>query len=214
MDSASTPDQVACEPAPARIGDDEVPFDEEAASLAAGAFLRALGISAEEDGTRQTPRRMARAYGELLSPRPFSLTTFPSDEDYDELVLVRDIPARSVCEHHLLPFAGVAHVGYRPGERIAGLSKLARAVEYFAARRQVQERLARQVADLLQAELQPRGVRVIVEARHSCMVLRGVRAMSSAAVTSALLGTLRADARSRQEFFTLANGTGSAGVTQ
>ncbi|MFD1050086.1 GTP cyclohydrolase I, partial [Kibdelosporangium lantanae] len=150
-----------------------------------------------------TPGRMARAYAELFTPREFDLTTFPNDEGYDELVLARDIPIRSVCEHHLLPFTGVAHVGYLPGERIVGLSKLARIVEHFSCRPQVQERLTKQVADWLQDSLVPRGVGVVIEAEHSCMTLRGVRASGATTVTSTLLGCLRADARSRQEFFAL-----------
>jgi GTP cyclohydrolase I len=151
---------------------------------------------------------MARAYAELFEARPFRLTTFPNDEGYDELVLARAIPFRTVCEHHLLPFAGVAHVGYLPGERILGLSKLARLVEHFAARPQTQERLTKQVADRLDAALCPRGVGVVLEAEHTCMTLRGVRAIGATTTTSALLGTLRADARSRAEFFALARVSG------
>src|SRR5215469_18969857 len=120
-----------------------------AAELAAGEFLQALGVALDSESLRGTPGRMARAYAELLSPRPFNMTTFPNDEGYDELVLARAIPVRSVCEHHLLPFTGVAHVGYLPGRRILGLSKLARIVEHFARRPQVQERLTKQVADWL-----------------------------------------------------------------
>jgi GTP cyclohydrolase I len=146
---------------------------------------------------------MARAYVELFTPRPFNLTTFPNDEGYDELVLARAIPVRSVCEHHLLPFVGVAHVGYLPGERILGLSKLARVVEHVACRPQVQERLTKQVADWLWDHLYPQGVGVVIEAEHTCMTLRGVQAVGSNTVTSTLLGTLREDARSRQEFFAL-----------
>jgi GTP cyclohydrolase I len=146
---------------------------------------------------------MARAYAELFTPRPFDLTTFPNDEGYDELVLARGIPVRSVCEHHLLPVVGVAHVGYLPGERILGLSKLARIVEHFACRPQVQERLTKQVADWLSDQLDPKGVGVVIEAEHSCMTLRGVQAAGSSTVTSTLLGALREDARSRQEFFAL-----------
>jgi GTP cyclohydrolase I len=177
--------------------------DLDAAERAAGDFLRALGIPLDSESLLGTPGRMARAYAELFAPRPFDLTTFPNDEGYDELVLVRDIPVRSVCEHHLLPFVGVAHVGYLPGERILGLSKLARVVEHFACRPQVQERLTKQVADWLSDQLQPRGVGVVIEAEHSCMTLRGVQAHGSSTVTSTLLGTLREDARSRQEFFAL-----------
>jgi GTP cyclohydrolase I len=174
-----------------------------AAEAAAAEFLTALGIPLDSESLRGTPGRMARAYAELFTPRPFDLTTFPNDEGYDELVLARSIPVRSVCEHHLLPFVGVAHVGYLPGERILGLSKLARIVEYFACRPQVQERLTKQVADWLDEQLAPRGVGVVIEAEHSCMTLRGVQAAGSSTVTSTLLGTLREDARSRQEFFAL-----------
>jgi GTP cyclohydrolase I len=174
-----------------------------AAEAAAAQFLTALGVALDSESTRGTPGRMARAYAELFAPRPFDLTTFPNDEGYDELVLARAIPVRSVCEHHLLPFVGVAHVGYLPGDRILGLSKLARVVEHFACRPQVQERLTKQVADWLDDHLRPRGVGVVVEAEHTCMTLRGVHATGSSTVTSTLLGSLRADPRSRQEFFAL-----------
>ncbi|GAA2307910.1 GTP cyclohydrolase 1 [Streptomyces caniferus] len=179
-------------------------IDLAAAERAAGEFLQALGISTGTESLRGTPGRMARAYAELFSPRPFDLTTFPNDEGYDELVLARSIPVRSVCEHHLLPFVGTAHVGYLPGQRILGLSKLARVVEYFACRPQVQERLTKQVADWLQTQLEPKGVGVVIEAEHTCMTLRGVQATGSSTLTSTLLGTLRSDARSRSEFLALA----------
>ena len=139
----------------------------------------------------------------LFTPHPFNLTTFPNDEGYDELVLARAIPVRSVCEHHLLPFTGIAHVGYLPGRRILGLSKLARIVEHFARRPQVQERLTKQVADCLYTHLRPQGAGVVIVAEHTCMTLRGVQAAGSRTVTSTLLGTLREDPRSRQEFFAL-----------
>ncbi|GAA0674183.1 GTP cyclohydrolase I FolE [Kitasatospora atroaurantiaca] len=174
-----------------------------AAEDAAAAFLHALGIPTDSESLRGTPGRMARAYAELFSPRPFDLTTFPNDEGYDELVLARSIPVRSVCEHHLLPFVGTAHVGYLPGTRILGLSKLARVVEHFACRPQVQERLTKQVADWLQAHLDPKGVGVVIEAEHTCMTLRGVQATGSRTMTSTLLGILREDARSRAEFLAL-----------
>ncbi|MET7326137.1 GTP cyclohydrolase I FolE [Streptomyces sp. NPDC005549] len=177
--------------------------DLEAAERAAREFLRALGVVVDGDGVRDTPGRMARGYAELLSPRPFRMTTFPNDEGYDELVLARDIPVRSVCQHHMLPFVGVAHVGYLPGARILGLSKLARVVEHFACRPQVQERLTKQTADWLAEQLRPRGVGVVVEAEHTCMTLRGVQATGSRTVTSTMLGTLRDDAASRQEFLAL-----------
>lgn len=173
------------------------------AERAARDFLAALGVDTAGGATADTPRRMARAYAEMLSPRSFDLTTFANDEDYDELVLARAIPVQSVCEHHMLPFLGVAHVGYLPGQRILGLSKLARVVELFARRPQVQERLTKQVADWLQTHLRPRGVGVVVEAEHLCMAVRGVRASGTSTVTSTLLGTLREDPRSRAEFLAL-----------
>ncbi|MFI1157012.1 GTP cyclohydrolase I FolE [Streptomyces sioyaensis] len=187
-----------------RVAQDTDGIDLAAAERAAGQFLQALGISTETESLHGTPGRMARAYAELFSPRPFDLTTFPNDEGYDELVLARSIPVRSVCEHHLLPFVGTAHVGYLPGRRILGLSKLARVVEHFACRPQVQERLTKQVADWLQTQLEPKGVGVVIEAEHTCMTLRGVQATGSSTLTSTLLGTLRSDARSRGEFLALA----------
>jgi GTP cyclohydrolase IA len=171
-----------------------------AAEEGARAFLKGLGVQLDSEALRETPGRMVRAYAELFTARPFNLTTFPNDEGYDEMVLARSIPMHSVCEHHLLPFVGVAHVGYLPGDRILGLSKLARVVEQFARRPQVQERLTKQVADWLQEHLQPKGVGVVIEAEHTCMTLRGVKATGSSTVTSTLLGTFRSDVRSRQEF--------------
>ncbi|GAA3678560.1 GTP cyclohydrolase I FolE [Nocardioides ginsengisoli] len=179
-----------------------------AAESAARAFLEALGVPPTRPGTRDTPGRMARAYAELFSVEPFDVTTFPNEEGYDELVLAASIPMRSVCEHHLLPFRGIAHVGYLPGDRIVGLSKLARIVEHYAARPQVQERLTKQVADWLMANLAPKGVGVVIKAEHSCMSLRGVRSLGAETVTSTLLGTLRTDWRSRQEFMALCGHAG------
>jgi GTP cyclohydrolase I len=186
-----------------RVVHDREPVDLRAAEAAAEQFLLALGVGLDSEGVRDTPARMARAYAELFTPRPFELTTFANDEGYDELVLARSIPVRSVCEHHLLPFVGVAHVGYLPAERILGLSKLARVVEHFARRPQVQERLTKQVADWLADQLHAKGVGVVIEAEHTCMTLRGVQAVGSSTVTSSVLGTLRTDARSRAEFFAL-----------
>ena len=174
-----------------------------AAEQAAAAFLVALGVDLDTESLAATPARMARAYAEMSSPRPFELTTFPNDAKYDELIIARSLPVQSVCEHHLLPFLGVAHVGYLPGERILGLSKLARVVELFSRRPQVQERLTQQVADWLQDQLAPRGVGVVVEAEHLCMTVRGVQVPGATTVTSALHGQLRSDAASRAEFFTL-----------
>jgi GTP cyclohydrolase I len=146
---------------------------------------------------------MADAYAELLTPEPFSLTTFPNDEGYDELVVVRDIPFQSLCMHHVLPFHGVAHVAYLPAERILGLSKLARVVDLFARDLQLQERLTTQIAGWLQAQLQPKGVGVVLEAEHLCMSLRGVQKPGATTVTSALHGLVRDDARTREEFLSL-----------
>jgi GTP cyclohydrolase I len=182
---------------------DELDVDLEAAERAVADLLRALGQDADGDHLRETPRRVAGAYAEMLTPRPFNLTTFPNDEGYDELVLARDIPFHSLCEHHLLPFRGIAHVGYLPGDRILGLSKLARIVELFAKRLQVQERLTKQIADWLQSELSPKGVGVVIEAEHLCMSLRGVQAPGVLTVTSSVQGLLRDDPRSRAEFFAL-----------
>jgi len=166
-------------------------------------LLAALGQDPASEQLLDTPRRVAATYAELLTPAPFTPTTFPNDEGYDELVLVRAIPFQSLCEHHLLPFAGVAHVGYLPADRILGLSKLARVVELFSRRLQLQERLTTQVADWLQDQLAPKGVGVVLEAEHLCMTLRGVRAAGTHTVTSTLHGLLRSDPRSRQEFFAL-----------
>jgi GTP cyclohydrolase I len=179
-------------------------LDLEAAERAAADLLTALGVDITDPSLRRTPRRVAQAYAELLTPREFSLTTFPNDEGYDELVIARDIPFTSVCEHHMLPFIGTAAVGYLPGTRILGLSKLARVVELFARRPQVQERMTKQIADWLDDHLRPRGVGVVLRAEHTCMTLRGVQARGSTTVTSALLGTLRSDQRSRAEFLNLA----------
>jgi GTP cyclohydrolase I len=146
---------------------------------------------------------VAESFTEMLTPREFDLTTFPNDEDYDELVLARNIPVQSLCEHHMLPFTGVAHVGYLPGERILGLSKLARVVELFACDLQVQERLTVQVTKWLQEHLAPKGVGVVIEAEHMCMSMRGVQARGSRTIASSVHGVLREDARSKQEFFAL-----------
>ena len=177
-----------------------------AAERAVADLLRALGKDPATEHLTDTPRRVAESLTELITPREFDLTTFPNEERYDELVLARDIPVQSLCEHHLLPFRGVAHVGYLPGPRLLGLSKLARVVELFARDLQVQERLTTQVAGWLQEHLAPKGVGVVIEAEHLCMSLRGVQATGSRTVTSAVHGLIREDARSRQEFFTLARG--------
>jgi GTP cyclohydrolase I len=173
------------------------------AERAVADLLAALGQDPSAEPLADTPRRVAAGYAELLTPAPFAPTTFPNDEGYDELVLARAIPFASLCQHHLLPFIGVAHVGYLPAGRILGLTKLAREVELFARRLQLQERLTTQVADWLQAQLAPKGVGVVLEAEHLCMSLRGARAAGARTLTSTLHGLLRSDPRSRQEFFAL-----------
>jgi GTP cyclohydrolase IA len=166
-------------------------------------LLAALGQDPSGEQLAGTPRRVAASYAELLTPAPFTLTTFPNEEGYDELVLAKAIPFASLCQHHLLPFTGLAHVGYLPADRLLGLSKLARVIERFARRLQLQERLTTQVADWLQAQLAPKGVGVVLEAEHLCMTLRGARAAGARTVTSTLHGRLRTDPRSRQEFLAL-----------
>jgi len=174
-----------------------------AAEGAARGLLLALGADLSSEHLRETPRRVAKAYAELLTPRPFNATTFPNDEGYDELVIVGEIPFQSLCAHHLLPFQGKAHVAYLPGERLVGLSKLARVVELYSRRLQLQERLTTQIADWLEEHLQPQGVGVVLEAEHLCMSLRGVQSAGSNTVTSALRGLVQDDPRTRQEFLSL-----------
>ncbi|WP_309065884.1 GTP cyclohydrolase I [Microbacterium sp.] len=196
------PSRVPIRPAPR-------PVDLDAAEEAGRQFLLALGIdpdAPENPDLARTPLRFAAAYAEMLSPQPFDFTTFANQEGYDEMVLVRDIPVRSLCEHHLLPFTGTAHVAYLPADRVVGLSKIPRLVDHFARQPQTQERLTVQIADALAGHLQPRGVGVLIEASHSCMTLRGARAGDAATKTSAVRGALRDDARSRAEFFALVGG--------
>lgn len=181
----------------------KVGIDRPGAEAAVTDLLVALGQDLDDVHLRQTPARMAAAFAEMLTAPPFEATTFPNDEGYNELVLARDIPFHSLCQHHLLPFKGTAHVGYLPGDRIVGLSKLARIVEHFAHRLQVQERLTQQVADWLDHHLEPKGVGVVLDAEHMCMTIRGVRASGSSTVTSALHGLLRDNDRSRSEFLAL-----------
>jgi GTP cyclohydrolase IA len=185
-------------------------LDHSAVERAAHDLLTALGADLTDESLRETPRRMAAAYAEMLTPEPFHVTTFPNDGDYDELVLVRDIPFHSLCEHHLLPFVGTAHVGYIPAERIVGLSKLARVVDHFARNLQVQERLTTQVASWFERELHPKGVGVVIEAEHTCMSLRGATKAGTRTVTSALHGLVRDDPRTRQEFLALTGRTAHA----
>jgi GTP cyclohydrolase IA len=202
-----TPDRLDFPPSMPLPGEPGGTVDLVRAERAVADLLGAFGVDLGNESLAGTPARVARAYAEMLSPRPFDLTTFPNDEAYDELIVIRDIPFHSLCEHHLLPFVGVAHIGYLPGSRILGLSKFARVVEHFARRLQVQERLTSQIAQWLDENLGPRGVGVVLEAEHLCMSLRGVRAGGARTVTSALHGTVRHDERTRSEFLALV-GTG------
>jgi GTP cyclohydrolase IA len=178
-------------------------IDHDAVQRAARDLLRGLGADVDAEALEETPRRVAEAYAELLTPQPFRATAFPNDEGYDELIVARAIPFHSLCMHHLLPFQGTAHVGYLSGERIIGLSKLGRVVEFFSRDLQIQERLTTQVADWLQRELEPKGVGVVLEAEHMCMSLRGVQKLGASTVTSALRGVVRDDAGTHQEFLAL-----------
>lgn len=170
------------------------------AEAAVADLLTALGRDVTSEHLADTPRRVAASLLELLAPRDFRMTTFPNEEGYEELVLVRDIPFHSLCEHHLLPFRGVAHVGYVPRERLVGLSKLARVVELFSRDLQVQERLTKQIADHLDEQLTPRGIGVVLEAEHLCMTLRGVQAAGAMTTTSTFTGVLAEDTAMRRQF--------------
>jgi GTP cyclohydrolase IA len=171
-------------------------------------ILLAVGEDPDRDGLAETPARVARAYAEQfsgLSKRPEDVLTTVFDADHDELILVRDIELYSTCEHHLVPFFGFAHVGYIPNEKgqITGLSKLARLVDVYAHRPQVQERMTSQIADALMAVLEPRGALVVIEAEHLCMSMRGVRKPGAKTVTSAVRGILRDSDRTRAEAMSL-----------
>jgi GTP cyclohydrolase IA len=171
-------------------------------------ILAAVGEDPDRDGLLETPARVARMYAELfrgLHAEPGHHLHRVFEETYDELVLVRDISFNSMCEHHLLPFMGVAHVGYLPNGKVAGLSKLARVVEEIALRPQVQERMTHQIADLMERELSAKGVVVVLEATHTCMTIRGVRKPGSLTVTSAVRGLFKTNALSRSEVMALIN---------
>ena len=185
----------------------ECTYDEEAVRRAVHALLVAIGEDPDRDGLRETPERVARAYREIFAglwqePEEVLTTTF--DLGHDEMVLVKDIEVRSMCEHHLVPFAGVAHVGYIPSQegRITGLSKLARLVDVYARRPQVQERMTTQIADALMRILEPRGAIVVVECEHLCLSMRGIRKPGATTVTSAVRGQLR-DPTKRAEAMSL-----------
>ncbi len=173
-------------------------------------ILLAIGEDPDREGLRDTPARVARMYLELFSglhkdPREVLQTTFT--QKYDEMVLVKDIGFESICEHHLLPFMGKAHVAYLPNGKIVGLSKLARAVELLSRRPQVQERMTEELADLLMHELDARGVGVVIEATHTCMTIRGIRKPNSICTTSAMRGTFRANQSTRAELMALLYGS-------
>jgi GTP cyclohydrolase I len=178
-------------------------LDLAAAERAALELLRAIGADVDAPDLVETPRRVAASFAELVTPAEFTATSFPTEGRYDELVLVRDIPFSTLCMHHLLPFFGQAHVAYLPGERIIGLSKLARVVETFARDLQLQERMTVQIADWLEEELAPRGLGVVLSAEHTCMTIRGVLKPGSRTVTSVLRGSLRDDHGARQELLGL-----------
>jgi len=172
-------------------------------------ILYAVGEDPDREGLHETPRRVARMYEELfggLHEDPAQYLSKSFTERCDEVVLVRDISFNSMCEHHLLPFMGLAHIGYLPAEKVVGLSKLARVVESVARRPQVQERMTEEIADLLEEKLEARGVAVVIEATHTCMTVRGVRKPSSQCVTSAMRGCFRTRSSSRAEILTLIYG--------
>ena len=193
-------------PAPSRV-------DHARIERAVREILLAVGEDPDREGLLETPARVARMYAEMFSglhadPKVHLRKAFT--EKYDEIVLVRDIAFNSVCEHHLLPFMGHAHIGYLPNGRVLGLSKLARVVEEVARRPQVQERMTEQIANLLVEELQVKGVAVIIEAEHTCMTIRGVRKPGSVCVTSAMKGIFRSNVSSRAEVMSLIYGHRSA----
>ena len=188
-----------------------MPPDLERAEKAVRELLLAVGEDPSRDGLLATPGRVARMYAEVLSGRdldPARHLAVTFAEDHHEMVIVKDIPFDSLCEHHLLPFSGRAHVAYVPNGVIVGLSKIARVVEEYARRLQVQERLSSQVADLLMEKLEPQGVGVVLEATHTCMTMRGIRKSGSLMVTSAVRGTFKSRRETRAEFMSFISGGG------
>lgn len=163
-------------------------------------FLKLMGVDVEAEGLKDTPKRYVKFFREFVEPKKFELTTFKNETD--EMVIVKDIPFYSMCEHHLAPFFGVAHIGYIPNEKMAGLSKLPRTLDLFANKPQNQERITKQVAEYLTEHLQPKGVAVVLEARHMCVEMRGVKKCGANTVTSALLGVFK-ELPVRSEFFNL-----------
>lgn len=183
------------------------------AEAAVRVLIEWAGDDPDREGLRETPARVARSYRELFAgydadPRAYLERTFEEVGGYDELVVLRDIPVVSFCEHHMLPVVGRAHVGYLPTNKVVGISKLARVVQGFARRLQIQEKLTAEIAQAIQDILEPQGVGVVIEAEHSCMALRGVNTPGSHLVTSRLMGVVRDDERTRQEFLRLARDDG------
>lgn len=177
-------------------------IDVEGARAAVTDLLVSLGRDVSDPHLSETPRRVAQAFAEMLTARPASWTTFPNSEGYSELVIVKNIPFHSLCQHHLLPFRGVAHIGYLPGSRLIGLSKLARGLEMFARDLQVQERLTVQTVQWLMDTLDARGAGVVLEAEHLCMSLRGVQAAGTTTTTVAFRGELAVPGPLSDRFFT------------
>ena len=181
------------------------------AEAAVRVLIQWAGDDPDREGLAETPARVARSYRELFAgyetdPREYMERTFEEVGGYDELVVLRDIPVVSFCEHHMLPVLGRAHVGYLPTNRVVGISKLARVVQAYARRLQIQEKLTADIAGAIDGVLKPKGVGVVIEAQHSCMTLRGVNTPGSSLTTSHLTGVIRDDARTRQEFLRLARG--------
>lgn len=170
------------------------------AEQAVTTLLTSLGVDLRGESLTDTPRRVVAAYREMLEPHEFKATTFPNEDGCNDLVLVRAIPFHSLCEHHLLPFFGVAHVGYVPGERVLGLSKLARIVQASARGLQIQERMTTRIVNWMLEELAPLGAGAVVEAQHTCMSIRGIKAIGSWTTTCNLSGVLRDDQQHRDEF--------------
>jgi GTP cyclohydrolase I len=208
MTSATGPRNVIAGPPPGEAGTPAAGIDHDRIERAVREILIAIGEDPDRDGLRDTPARVARAYAEQFSgmrQRPEEVLSTVFDADHDEMVLVRDIEVYGTCEHHLVPFIGVAHVGYIPNEKgqITGLSKLARLIDIYARRPQVQERMTSQVADALMSTLEPRGVMVVIEAEHLCMTMRGVRKPGARTLTSAVRGIFRDSDSTRAEAMSL-----------
>ncbi|MCD6377487.1 MAG: GTP cyclohydrolase I FolE [Planctomycetes bacterium] len=184
-------------------------FDSEAIVKAVREIIRAIGEDPDREGLKGTPERVMRAYRELFSglgDDPARHLEAVFEEKYDELVVLRDIPFHSMCEHHLLPFMGRAHVAYLPDGMVVGISKLARVIDSFAHRPQLQERLTNQIADIIMEKLKPKGVAVVLEAEHTCMIIRGVKKPGSVMITSALRGICKTNSSTRSEVMSLLRG--------